>query len=108
MLGLIQFFCRAASQGDPLLAEKVVRPVAVAMRETLYEILSNAQQRGELRPDLDLDAAARAVNAWIIALGDSQLLPYLNDYFQVSAESVPFERTLSAALDILVRGLSAD
>lgn len=105
MLGLIQFFGRAAYQGDPLLAEKVVRPVADAMRLTLFEILQAAQERGEIRPDLDLEATARAVNAWMIALGDSQLLPYLNNYFQVTTETIPFERALSSAIDLLVRGL---
>jgi AcrR family transcriptional regulator len=108
MLGLIQFFGRAAYQGDPLLAGKVVRPVADAMRDAIHEMLLAAQSRGELRPDLDLEAAARAVNAWTIALGDSQLLPYLNTYFQVSDEAIPFDRSLAAAIDILVRGLSPD
>ncbi len=108
LMGLIQFFGRAAYQGDPILAEKVVRPVADAMRETMREILLAARERGELRSDLDLEAAARAVHAWTIALGDSQLLPYLNNYFQVSDETIPFDRSLAAAIDILVRGLSPD
>ncbi len=105
MFGLIQFFGRAAYQGDPLLAEKVVHPVADSMRLTMFEILQAAQQRGEIRPNLDLEATARAVNAWMIALGDSQLLPYLNNYFQVTTETIPFERALSSAIDILVTGL---
>lgn len=107
MLGLIQFFGRAAYQGDPVLAEKVVRPVADAMRLTLFEILQAAQGRGEIRADLDLEAAARAIHAWMIALGDSQLLPYLNNYFQVTTETLPFERALSSAIDILVTGLKS-
>jgi uncharacterized protein involved in high-affinity Fe2+ transport len=82
--------------------------VADAMRETVREMLFAAWERGELRADLDLEAAVRAVNAWTIALGDSQLLPYLNTYFQVSNETIPFDRTLAAAIDILVRGLSPD
>ncbi len=105
-MGLIQFFGRAAYQGDPALAEKVVRPVADAMRLTIREILVAAQSRGELRSDLDLEAAARAVNAWMIALGDSQLLPYLNTYFQVTDENVSFERAMATSVDILVRGLT--
>ncbi|PKN90827.1 MAG: hypothetical protein CVU44_22400 [Chloroflexi bacterium HGW-Chloroflexi-6] len=108
LMGLVQFFGRAAYQGDPVLAEKVVRPVADAMRETVQEMLLAAQARGELRADLDLEAAARAINAWMIALGDSQLLPYLNTYFQVSDQAIPFDRSLAAAIDILVRGLSPD
>ncbi len=105
-MGLIQYFGRAAYQGDPLLVEKVVRPVADAMRLTMFEILQAAQQHGELRADLDLEAAARAVNAWMIALGDSQLLPYLNNYFQVTDETISFERALTSVVEILVRGLA--
>jgi AcrR family transcriptional regulator len=108
MLGLIRYFGRAAYQGDPLLAEKVVRPVADAMRLTVFELLQAAQSRGEIRPDLDLEATARAIHAWTIVLGDSQLLPYLNNYFQVTDETIPFERALTSAVDLLVRGLCLD
>ncbi len=104
-MGLIQFFGRAAYQGDPLLAEKVVRPVAEAMRLTMFEILRAAQQRGEIRAGLDLDVTARAIHAWTIALGDSQLLPYLNNYFQVISEQVSFEQILASTVDLLVVGL---
>ena len=106
MQGLVQFYGRAAYQGDPALAETVVRPVADAMRETMGAILAAAQERGELRPDMDIEAAARVVNAWVIALADSQLLPYLNNYFQVSDETVPFERALEVALELLVNSLT--
>jgi AcrR family transcriptional regulator len=106
LTGLIQFLGRAAYQGDPLLAEKVVRPVANAMRETIHEILLSAQKRGELRPDLDLEATTRTINAWMIALGDSQLLPYLNTYLQVTSEDITFDRCLASTIDILVCGLS--
>jgi TetR/AcrR family transcriptional regulator len=103
--GLIQFYGRAAYTGDPQLAESVVRPVAVAMRDTMVAILQAAGKRGELRPGLDLEAAARSINAWVIALGDSQMFPYLNNYFQVSDEAMPFERVLDAVIGILEGGL---
>ncbi|MBN2387826.1 MAG: TetR/AcrR family transcriptional regulator [Anaerolineales bacterium] len=104
-VGLIRFFGRAAYQGDPNLAEGVVRPVAVAMRDLTRDILLAARERGELRSDLDLEAAARLVNLWLIALGDSQMLPYLNIYYQVVDEAVPFERVLKGLLDLLEHGL---
>jgi TetR/AcrR family transcriptional regulator len=105
MQGLIQFFGRAAYSGDPALAETVVRPVAEAMRVTMLEMLAAARSRGELRLDLDLDAAARAINAWIIALADSQMLPYLNTYFQVADDAVTFDRVLQSTLSIIEKGL---
>ena len=105
MRGLTQFFGKAAYEGTPELSEKVIRPVAVAMREMTYEILLAAQERGELRPGTDLEAAARAINSWVVPVADSQLFPYLNLYFQTSDENIPFQRTLDAFLDILEHGL---
>jgi TetR/AcrR family transcriptional regulator len=107
MQGLVQFFGKAAYEGTPELNEKVIRPVAVAMREMTFEILLAAQERGELRAGLDLEAVARAINSWIIPVADSQLFPYLNLYFQTSDETIPFQRTLDAFLDILEHGLMA-
>ncbi len=103
--GFIQFFGRAAYQGDPGLAEKVVAPVATAMREMMRDMLTAARQRGEIRPDLDLEAASRVVNALTIAIGDSQLLPYLNRYFQVTDEAVSFEQVVETMVDLLMDGM---
>ena len=40
-----------------------------------------------------------------IALGDSQLLPYLNTYFQVSDSSIPAEKTSEAMIDMILDGI---
>ncbi len=105
-LGIVQFFGRAAYQGDPQMAEKVVRPVATAMREVMVDLLSAAHKRGELRPDLDVEAAARVVNVLTISVGDSQLLPYLNHYFQVTDESMPLERIVNSLVDLIMNGIA--
>jgi AcrR family transcriptional regulator len=107
-MGLVRFFGRAAYQGDPDLAERVVRPIATIMRETMQEILTQARARGEIQSELDTTAAARVINALMIAIGDSQLLPYLNVYFQVSDETVPFERVSNALLDLIQNGIAAE
>jgi len=104
--GLVRFFGRAAYQGDPELAESVVQPVATVMRGMLSEILSQASARGEIREDLDLEATTRVINALMIAVGDAQLLPYLNDYFQVYDESMSMERVVEAMIETLLRGIS--
>ncbi len=108
IMGLVRFFGRAAYQGDPDLAERVVRPVATVMRETMQEILTQAQKRGEIRPGVDILAAARVVNALIIAIGDSQLLPYLNNYFQVTDKKMRLERITEALLDLIQYGIAAE
>jgi AcrR family transcriptional regulator len=104
--GLVRFFGRAAYQGDPDLAERVVRPIAETMRELVHEMLVQAAQRGEVRADADLEATARLVNALLIVAGDSQLLPYLNNYFQILGEGVTQERILDTLLPLLMKGLS--
>jgi AcrR family transcriptional regulator len=107
-LGLVRFFGRAAYQGDSDLAERVVLPIATIMRETMQEILNQAQTRGEIRSDVDIEAMARVVNALMIAIGDSQLLPYLNNYFQVTDKKIRLERISNALLDLIEHGIAAE
>lgn len=105
-VGLVRFFGKAAYQGDPALSESVVQPVAEVMRATVAEILAHAAARGEIRPGLDLEATTRVVNALMIAVGDSQLFPELNIYFQVCDENMPIERIMVALIDLLLHGLA--
>jgi AcrR family transcriptional regulator len=104
--GFVQFFGRAAYQGDPLMAEKVVQPVATAMRTIMQDILSGAAKRGELLRGLDVEAAARVVNVLTIAVGDSQLLPYLNNYFQVTDKSMSLDRVVDSLVDLVMNGIA--
>jgi AcrR family transcriptional regulator len=104
--GLVRFFGRAAYQGDPDFAETVVRPIATAMRDLTWAMLAAARARGEIRPDVDLEAAARLVNTLTLAVADSQLLPYLNVYFQVTDEAIPPERVTAAFVDFVLDALT--
>jgi hypothetical protein len=76
------------------------------MRRITYEMLEQAVQRGEIRPDVDLEAASRLVNGLMIVVGDSQLLPYLNTYFQITDEKVSPEKILDALVAFILKGLS--
>lgn len=105
---LTKFLTLSAYQGDEEIGKTVVLPIATEMRETIRDLLKAGVARGELRPDIDLEAASRAVNVLLIALGDSQLVPNLNSYFQVSDKDVSFERTLDAGLDMILRGLAVE
>jgi uncharacterized protein involved in high-affinity Fe2+ transport len=71
-------------------------------------MLNEAVARGEIRADVDLEATARVIHALTIAVGDGQLLPYLNTYFQVTDESVSPERTLQALLALIWRGIGTE
>ena len=104
--GFIQFFGRAAYQGDPKLTEKVVEPVATAMRKMVEDMLKAALQRGEINPDMDLEATSRVVNALTIVVGDSQMLSHLNQYFQITDESMPIERMVDVLMDLIMNGIA--
>jgi AcrR family transcriptional regulator len=105
-IGLVRFFGRAAYQGDPDLAERVVRPVAAAMRKITFEVLEQAVQRGEIGRDVDLEAASRLVNGLMIVVGDSQMLPYLNTYFQITDEKISLEHILETLVPFILKALS--
>jgi AcrR family transcriptional regulator len=114
--GMLKLFARAAYHGDPEMAESLVRPIATLLRDTVRDMLAQAAERGEIREGVDLEAAARVVHALTIAVGDSQLLPYLNTYFQVSDEKgkgkkdreISPERALEAAVDLILRGIGGE
>ena len=103
---LTKFLTLSAYQGDEEIGRTVVRPIATVMRETARDLLQMGIDRGEIRPDIDLETVSRAVNVLLIALGDSQIVPSLNIYFQVSDAEVPFERTLDAGLDMILYGIA--
>jgi AcrR family transcriptional regulator len=103
--GLVEFFARAAYHGDPQLSEQVVRPIANVLREIIHDMLTEAARRGEIRSDVDLEAATRIVHALTIAVGDSQLLPYLNTYFQVSDKKISPQRAVDAMIELIMCGI---
>jgi AcrR family transcriptional regulator len=103
----VQFYTRAAYQGDPQLSDNVVRPVATVLRQSVYAVLARAEQHGELRPGLDLEATARVVYALLLAVVDPILLPYLNAYFQVTDDDMVAERVLAAAVEMVLKGIGA-
>jgi AcrR family transcriptional regulator len=103
---LMQFFARAAYHGESELQDSIVRPLAEQMRELVLEMLTQAQVRGELRADLDLNLSARIINTLMIALGDAQLLPYLNVYYQVYDEMTSLEQVVETTIQLIMDGLT--
>jgi hypothetical protein len=77
------------------------------MRHTVEGILSEARNRGEIRPDVDLEAATRVINALLITTGDTELFPYLNNYTQMYDANMPFERVVQASVDLILHGIAS-
>jgi hypothetical protein len=106
--GLLQLFARAAYQGDPELAERLVKPIANILHAMVADILTAAAERGEIHPSVDLDAAARIVHTLTVAAGDSQLLPYLNNYYQITGPSMPPDHLMESLLDFILIGIGSE
>lgn len=104
--GMVRFLGKAAYQGDPILEERAVKPIAAAMRQLTHDIVVHAAERGELRPGLDVEAAARIVNVLALSIWDSQLLPYLNSYFQVTDASMTPDRLVAAFVEFVVQAIT--
>jgi len=103
--GYVQFFASAAYQGDPVLTERVVRPVAQAMLEMTRAILEKARSRGEVRSGIDFEATVRLVNTLVIAVYDAQFLSHLNTYYQLTDKNIKRERILESMLDLIESAL---
>jgi len=103
--GFVKLFARAAYQGDSEMSEQLVQPVADLLRDIIKEMLTQAIDRGEIRPDIDLEATSRILHALTITVGDSQLLPYLNTYFQVYDEANSAGQTSEAMIDLVLNGI---
>ncbi len=103
--GLLRLFARAAYQGDPNLQESVVRPVANSLRAMITEIMIQAAQRGEIRSDVNLEAVIRIIHALMIVIGDSQLIPFLNTYFQITDDEISFEQIMTSLPDFIMKGI---
>lgn len=104
-MDMLRLFARAAYHGDPELAESLVRPIANLLREMVHDMLAQAVERGEIRDGVDLEATERIIHALTVAVGDGQLLPYLNIYFQVVDEEMAPERVLDSLLALVLRGI---
>jgi len=100
------FFARCAYQGEPRYQLRLVEPVGRALRELLLAILGAARERGELRADLELEVAARFVQATTTVVGDAELLPHLATYLQLFDETHPPARVRREVVDLVLRAVA--
>ena len=103
--GVVRFFGQAAYQGAEGRVKQALVPIADMMLAVVHEMLVQAKNRGEIRAEVDVDASARALNAFLIALGDGELFPFLNTYYRLTDVDVPFDRVLDAAIELIMNGL---
>jgi AcrR family transcriptional regulator len=104
-LGFARFFASAAYHGDPQYGESVVRPIARVMRGMVEDMLRPAVERGETRPDLDMEATARVLHALTIAIGDGLIFPQLMNYYQLTDDGMTAERIYAAFTSLVMFGI---
>lgn len=104
--GLTSFFASAAYHGSPADCETIVEPIAQSLLNVIKAMLKSAQERGEIRSDLDMEVTARLVNTILIAVGDASLLANLNAYYQLYSPLSSSEKVLETLMHILFFGLS--
>jgi len=102
----VRFFAKAAYQDHPELEESVVKPISTCMLQLVRTMVENGQQKGEIRPEVDGEAATRILHGLSIAIGDPVILPYLNKYFHLTDEDMPISRILSCLMDLVEGGIS--
>lgn len=105
---LLDLFVQAAYAGLPGYAETLVRPVATAMQRMLRALLETARDRGELRPDLDLETTLRLIQVFTIAVGDGELVPFLNDYYLLHDPEHPPARIREASVDFIIQAIGRE
>jgi hypothetical protein len=99
--GYINYLLNSAYQGDPMITESVVRPVAAAMLQMTRDILSAARDRGELRSDMDFETLVHLTNTLVIAVYDANLLPHLNTYYQLTDEKISHDQVVDQLIKLV-------
>jgi AcrR family transcriptional regulator len=102
---VMRYFARAAYEGDPVLSERLVAPIAEAMLDAITAMVAAAQERGELREGLDVATTATAVHLALATAADALMIPHLAGYLLPGRAEVSPEQTLGAVVDLVVRGL---
>ena len=93
-------------RGEVDASRSVLEPVANVMRSRIRRLLAQAEERGELRDDLDTDAVCGVVNAIMLVVADARFVDYLNDYLQLyPTDGTGPEETIAIAIDIITRGI---
>jgi AcrR family transcriptional regulator len=99
--GLAAFVARATYQSDETLREQVVAPMGRAMLALLRAVLEQASERGELDQTIDLEATARLLNANIVIIVNSVLLPQVAANTQLIGSGVNADRIREALLTLV-------
>jgi AcrR family transcriptional regulator len=102
---VMRFFARAAYEGDPALERSLVAPIAESMLDAITAIVTAAQQRGEVRPEVDARVAATALHACLSATADAAMLSHLGSYLLPARDQVAATDTIDLTIDLLCRGL---
>jgi len=87
--------------------DDLVSPVSEAFLSLVTALFSAADFRGELKPGVSTDTAARLANGLIITLCDSLLFPGLDRYYRYRTAGLGEDGLIASAVDFIVSAVSA-
>jgi AcrR family transcriptional regulator len=103
---IAKYCWQAGYRGGNEASRSVMEPVAQVMRSRVRRLLAEAEERGEMRTDLDGDVAARVVNAMLLVVADARFVDHLNDYLQLYPDDgADPDETVAVAVEIITRGV---
>jgi len=105
---IIKYYAQAGYRGELPTSQGVLEPIASGMQSRVQRLLDQAEERGELRADLDPDAVSRVVNTLMLVLADARFVDHLNDYLRLYPDDDSrAKETIDVAIDIIARGIGA-
>ncbi len=81
---LLTLWSKAIYEGNNTVSERWVKPISFAIHDLFRTILINAQDKGELLDDIDIEATTGAFYALTTSFFDSCFLPHINAFFGMS------------------------
>jgi len=85
--------------------EQLIKAIRFYSRDYFIPLLAEAQAKGEIRPDIDLEMAAFMLDAMMERFLQAYVLSYLDAVGIYQADIPQLESLLDAWIDILKRGL---
>lgn len=103
---LVTLWSKAAYEGDQAISIRWVRPISSAIRGMLRTILMSARDKGELRADIDIEAATAVLDALTAAFFDSIFHPSINTLYGMSRPDADPVADWSRISDIFLQGVA--
>ena len=87
--------------------ERLIKAIRFYSREYLLPLLEEAQKKGEIRRDIDLEMAAFMLDAMMERLLQAYVLPYLDAVGIYQADEKRLDEIISSWLSLVKKGFTS-